>query len=223
MARGAAGDQAGPSARSYRLWHLRRKRRTAFELPQPRVYTSDPATPGQRSQRHIPHLLPRRKKTDFLITQPPLFLLRTAPSERLHLGWPPRQPQVRAAAHQDGLCACPPAAGARPCPRQQRPALRRRRCADAWLCPAPRLAAGSAARQVPGAAVAPPPRPCLRAEAARQQEPEERPWLPGAVGFGLVPLALPVCLSPFPAARSGAPGAKRREKKGRRGVDPPAA
>lgn len=58
------------------------------------------------------------------------------------------------------------------------------------------------------------PRPCPRLRAEAAAEPAKRPWLPGAVGVGpRCSLSLPFCRSPFPAARSGAPGGESEERR----------
>lgn len=119
---GAAGGRVGLVTGGYALRRLRRRRETALQPPQPCVYTPDPAAPGQRLPRRIPHLLPRgegRKKKNQTSSShnSPSSFSSPAPGGRLHLGTPPSRPQVRSPRLSPaGDCACSPAAGARPRP-----------------------------------------------------------------------------------------------------------
>lgn len=174
-----------------------------------------PAAPGQRLPRHIPHLLPRKRKKKQKNTNR-LPYDRTAPPPHPRRAPPP--PRTRRTGRR---CAAPP--DRRPL---RMPASRR--------CAVPPYGAGA----VRPRAVAPPPlaagwargrcqeppwpRPCPRLRAEAAAEPAGRPWLPGAVGVGpRCSPSLPFCRSPFPAARSGVPGGESEER--RRDPDPPAA
>lgn len=149
---GAAGGRVGLVTGGYALRRLRRRRETALQPPQPCVYTPDPAAPGQRLPRRIPHLLPRgegRKKKNRLphpTTAPPpsphprraaASILEprragrrcAAPASRRPATAHARQRQVRGPALR----------GPAPLPAAQ---ARWRRCGGAARLPCPAPAAG---------------------------------------------------------------------------------